>query len=157
MKSPFKIILTLGMRWLIAAACVSPPPASPESGTEATTPTTAKSANRIHHRPIPDGSILVTCIEGAVTVQSPEGQTANTQPGRAVINSETGLAATSVGLPEPAKFLNSWRRDNFTEFAGQAACYSSTYAATLDGNRHPFDAALADGMTSVWEALLLFA
>jgi hypothetical protein len=92
---------------------------------------------------IPDGSILVTCIEGAVAVQGPEGQTATAQPGRAVAGRGTGLVATAVGLPELAQFRSGWRRDNFAEFAVQAVSYSSAYAATLDGNRGAFDAALA--------------
>jgi hypothetical protein len=93
---------------------------------------------------IPDGSLLVSCIEGAVTVQGPEGQTATAQPGRTVAGRDTGLATTTVGLPDLARFRSTWRQESLSGFAGQAVQYSSGYAATLDSRRSAFEAALAD-------------
>ena len=93
---------------------------------------------------IPDGSLLVSCVEGAVSVQGPEGQSATAQPGRTVTGRGTSLNAVPVGLPELARFRSGWRTDSFAEFANQAVSYSSAYAATLDGNRTAFDMALAN-------------
>jgi hypothetical protein len=92
---------------------------------------------------IPDGSILVSCVEGAVAIQSPEGQEATARPGRAVTGREAGLETTTVAVSELARFRSGWRQDSFATFAGQAVQYSSGYAATLDAQRGAFDAALA--------------
>ncbi|OHD82391.1 MAG: hypothetical protein A3J97_09335, partial [Spirochaetes bacterium RIFOXYC1_FULL_54_7] len=92
---------------------------------------------------IPDGSILVSCVEGAVAIQGPEGQTATAQPGKAVTGREAGLVTATVTVSELARFRSSWRQDSFASFADQAVRYSSGYATTLDTKRGAFDAALA--------------
>lgn len=93
---------------------------------------------------IPDGSILVSCIEGLVAIQDSEGQTLSAQPGRTVSGGEAGLSAQTVAFEELAKNRISWRQSNFTNFASLAIKYSSGYAATLESNRGAFDNALAE-------------
>jgi hypothetical protein len=92
---------------------------------------------------IPDGTILVSCVEGAVAVQAAEGQEATARPGRAVTGRKAGLETANVAVSELARFRSGWRQDNFAGFAGQAVQYSSGYAAILDAQREAFDAALA--------------
>lgn len=92
---------------------------------------------------IPDGSILVSCLEGAVAIQDSEGQAASAQPGRAVVSRGAGLETATVAASELARFRSGWRLESFAGFAGQALRYTSGFAATLDAGRREFDAAQA--------------
>ncbi len=92
---------------------------------------------------VPDGSLLVSCESGAVSVAD-GASTTTAKPGAVVELTETGgLRLLAVQTEELAPYRGDWRTDAYKAFAPKALSYTSGYAAALESGKPGFDAALA--------------
>jgi len=92
---------------------------------------------------VPDGSLLVSCESGAVSVDD-GASTTTAKPGAVVeLNEGGGLKLLAVRPEELAPYRGDWRTDAYKAFAPKALSYTSGYAAALESGKPGFDAALA--------------
>ncbi len=92
---------------------------------------------------VPDGSLLVTCNDGAVAV-SAGGRSVVAKPGVAVEMPEAAAPRTvSVNESALAGYRNGWREEAYKSFGPKALSYASQYAATLTLGQPKLEAAIA--------------
>lgn len=90
---------------------------------------------------VPDGSVLLSCFEGSVAVQTDSAK-ALAQPGQAIARSSgTSLATSSPGVAALSSYRQSWQSQSFETFARQAMMLIDQYASILDKRRAAFDVA----------------
>ncbi|HPE89191.1 MAG TPA: FecR family protein [Spirochaetia bacterium] len=92
---------------------------------------------------VPDGSMLVSCDSGAVSVRS-DGSTTTAKPGGVVeLTDAGGLRLLAVKPEDLADYRGSWRDEAYEGFAKRALTYTSAYAKAVDSGAPALDAALA--------------
>lgn len=92
---------------------------------------------------VPDGSMLVTCDSGAVSVHS-GGDTSTAKPGGVVeLTDAGGLRLLAVQPEALADYRGGWRDDAYKGFAARALSYTSAYAKAVEAGAPALAAAIA--------------
>lgn len=92
---------------------------------------------------VPDGSMLVSCDTGAVSVRS-DGAVTTAKPGGVVeLTDAGGLRLLAVQPDALADYRGAWRDEAYKGFAKRALSYTSAYAKTLDGGAPTLAAAVS--------------
>lgn len=92
---------------------------------------------------VPDGSLLVSCETGAVSVSDGDASSM-AKPGEVVQMSQSGgLQRVDVQASELASYRGGWRTDAYEAFASKALTYTSSYAIAIEEGKPAFDTALA--------------
>lgn len=92
---------------------------------------------------VPDGSMLVSCDSGAVSVRS-DGSTTTAKPGGVVeLTDAGGLRLLAVKPEDLAAYRGGWRDEAYEGFAKRALTYTGAYAKAVDSGAPALDAALA--------------
>ncbi len=81
---------------------------------------------------VPDGAMLVSCVEGAVAVRDSASREEIAQPGTVITENGGTLAKESVPAASLGSFRMDWRTDAYAAFGNKALSFTSTYAAALD-------------------------
>ncbi len=92
---------------------------------------------------IPDGTLLLTCAEGAVAVQGNNGSAGTAEPGTAIVGSLGVVSPESVPLASLGSFRMDWRTEAYAAFGGKALMFIYSYAQAIDKARPDFDASYA--------------
>ncbi len=81
---------------------------------------------------IPDGTMMVTCAEGFVSVKTEDGDDVRAPAGSAVIVQDGNPVKKDMPPESLIGFRNDWRKAMYDAFASKALNYTTMYAGIVD-------------------------